>query len=172
VRLGELEGQVRDLSEMLAWNLRGDAVRGAPATRDSQPQAAENRARVTPDEATEYRRALDLYFARRYAEAVRAFKDLLASRPDGAYAGNAEYWIGESLYAQGDYTGASAAFRRVFTHPGNAKIDDAQLKLGYCALRLGDRRRAGEEFRKLVSLHPTSEYVERARGELEKLDNE
>jgi tol-pal system protein YbgF len=116
--------------------------------------------------------ALDLHFARQYPAAVTAFRDLLARHPSGAYAGNAEYWIGEGLYAQGDYFGALAAFQRVFAHPGSPKKDDARLKLGYCYLRLGDRARAVAEFRNLVSSHPDSEYVERARGELQKLGQE
>jgi tol-pal system protein YbgF len=196
-RLQELEGQVRDLAEMIAWSAErnvaqeraldslrarryeGDrAAPGTPATRAAVPlptppapsaAAPESRSRVTPDEATAYRKALDLHFARQYAPAVAAFRDLLAQNPRGAYAGNAEYWIGEGLYAQGDHAGALAAFQRVFAHAGSAKADDAQLKLGYCHLRLGDNKRAAAEFRKLVSLHPSSEYVERARGELEKM---
>lgn len=173
VRLGELEGQVRDLSEIIAWSLRGpDAGNSVRDTVPSTPPGhSGTAARITPDEATAYRQALDLYFARQYEAAQRAFRDLLTRWPSGAYTGNAEYWIGESLYAQGDYAGAAMAFQRVFAHPG-AKADDAQLKLGYCALRQGNRAGARAEFRKLVSLHPSSEYVERARGELEKLNAE
>ena len=127
---------------------------------------------MSPDEATAYRAALDLHFARRYSEAIEAFRGLLSRHPEGAYSGNAEYWIGEGLYAQGDYGAALAAFRRVFSHAGTPKLDDAQLKLGYCLLRLNDRAGAISAFRKLVSSHPDSEYVERARTELRKLGAE
>lgn len=175
-RIAELEMQVRDLSDMLAWNAqhvaeqsrRTDGLR--PGVPSSAPRPATGNARVTHDEATEYRQALDLYFARRYAEAIEAFRGLLARHPRGTYADNAEYWIGESHYGLGDYRSALDAFGRVAAMTSSTKADDAQLKLGYCHLRLGDRRRAGEEFRKLVSLHPSSEYVARAKAELEKLD--
>ena len=176
-RTAELELQVRDLSDMLSWSAqraaelsrRLDSLRPggvSPAPRTAAPAAP---SRVTPDEASEYRQALDLYFARRYAEAIDAFRGLLARHPRGAYADNAEYWIGESHYGLGDYRAALASFERVAAMPGSNKADDAQLKLGYCRLRLGDRVRAGEEFRKLVSLHPSSEYVGRAQAELDKL---
>lgn len=190
-RLAELEGQVRDLSEMLAFGAERDAGhdraldslrRGLPAAaprnipanpaRAVAPAAAASseKVRPTPDEATAYREALDHYFARRYTPAITAFQDLLSRYPQGAYADNATYWIGESHYGLGDYAAAQASFERVLSGwPGSAKADDAQLKLGYCHLRRGDARRAGEEFRKLVSLHPSSEYVERAKGELAKL---
>lgn len=180
-RLAELEGQMRDLSEMLAWMAERDRAQdraldslrtpGAPVA--ARPPAAASAApanRLSPDEATAYRAALDLYFARQYTAAISAFNDLKARFPGGAYDDNAEYWIGESHYGLGDYAAAQAAFERVLSqHPGSAKSDDAQLKLGYCHLKQGDMRRAGEEFRKLVSLYPSSEYVERARAELSKL---
>lgn len=182
-RLAELEGQVRDLSEMLAWSAERDAGQdraldslrpaGAPApartTAGSRPAPAPA-GRLSPDEATAYRKALDLYFARQYAAAIVSFRDLQTRFPGGAYDDNAEYWIGESHYGLADYAAAQASFERVLAaYPRSAKADDAQLKLGYCHLKRGDTRRAGEEFRKLVSLHPSSEYVERARGELAKL---
>jgi tol-pal system protein YbgF len=189
-RLAELEGQVRDLSEMLSWSAERDAgqdraldslrrgVPTAPAAK-TPPRASVTTkiapfsagpSRVSPDEATAYREALDLYFARQYEPAIAAFTALLARWPKGAYADNAHYWIGESQYGLSQYSAALASFQVVLTsYPASAKTDDAQLKLGYCHLKLGDVRRAGEEFRKLVSLHPSSEYVERARGELGKL---
>ncbi len=180
-RLAELEGQVRDLSEMLAWMAERDraqdsalnALRGpVPAAARTQPPPPAGTAtpRLSPDEATAYRAALDLYFARQYAAAIRAFSDLKTRFPRGAYDDNAEYWIGESHYGLGDYAAALASFERVLAqHPGSSKSDDAQLKLGYCHLKQGNTRRAGEEFRKLVSLYPSSEYVERARAELARL---
>jgi len=191
-RLGELESQVRDLSEMLAWSAERDASQdraldslrrgmkgpaAAPAgaarpaaTPSSLTGVNSSTKSVKPEEATAYRSALDLYFARQYAPAIASFQDLLARWPQGAYADNATYWIGESQYGLADYAAALASFQLVLTsYPKSAKADDAQLKLGYCHLKLGDTRRAGEEFRKLVSLHPTSEYVDRARGELAKL---
>ncbi len=180
-RLQELEGQVRDLAHMLSWtgeriqqqeraldSLRKDAGLSPRPTPAPAPQGAR---RVTPDEAAEYRKALDRYFARDYAGAVRAFEALLRDHPRGAYAGNAQYWIGESHYGMGDYAAALAAFHKVFDMPGNNKHDDAQLKIGYCHLRLGNRELAREAFRKLVSSYPDSEYVERARSELENLSN-
>ncbi len=179
-RLAELEGQLRDLSEMLAWMAERDRAQdraldslrtpGAPARVQPAAPPGATTNRLSPDEATAYRAALDLYFARQYAAAVTAFQDLRTRFPGGAYDDNAEYWIGESHYGLGDYVAAQAAFERVLAHhPGSSKSDDAQLKLGYCHLKQGNTRRAGEEFRKLVSLYPSSEYVERARAELSRL---
>jgi outer membrane protein assembly factor BamD (BamD/ComL family) len=70
----------------------------------------------------------------------------------------------------GNFAKAVTAFRKVLAFQESEKADDAQLKLGYCYLRLGERRRAVEEFKKVVSLFPDSEYTERAKEELAKLE--
>lgn len=189
-RLKELEGQVRDLTEILSWNAEqiqkqnqtldslrqglggsGPTSATGAGSAPARPAAASGDVpkRITSDEAAQYRQALDQYFGRNYAAAAKAFADLQSQYPQGAYADNAEYWIGECRFAQGDFTGALESFRKVFTYTGTEKADDAQLKIGYCHLRLGDRKKAEEEFRKLVSLYPTSEYVDRAQGEIDKL---
>ena len=180
-RLKELEGQIRDLTEILSWtseqiqnqNLTIDSLRQGPrpsgsasATGISNTTAPQ---RISSDEASQYRQALDQYFGRNYAAAIKAFTDLQTQYPQGAYADNAEYWIGECRFAQGDFKGALASFRKVATYAGTEKADDAQLKIAYCHLRLNDRKKAEEEFRKLVSLYPSSEYVDRAQGEIDKL---
>ena len=42
-------------------------------------------------------------------------------------------------------------------------MDDAQLKLGICYWKLGDRDRARQEFELLLNNYPNSEYVDKAR---------
>lgn len=121
-------------------------------------------------EAQLYKKAFDLYYGRDYGQAVSRFEELLKKFPASGYADNCNYWIGECHFAQGNFAKAVAAFRKVFTFSETEKADDAQLKLGYCALRLGDRKQAAEEFKKVVSLYPDSEYTERAKEELAKLE--
>jgi TolA-binding protein len=70
----------------------------------------------------------------------------------------------------GNFAKAVAAFNQVLAYAESEKADDAQLKLGYCYLRLGERKRAAAEFKKVVSLYPESEYTERAKEELAKLE--
>ena len=90
--------------------------------------------------------------------------------PLSTYADNCYYWTGECQFAQGNYAKAMVAFRKVFAFAETEKADDAQLKLGYCYLRMGDKKQAAEEFKKVVSLYPDSEYSERAKEELAKLE--
>jgi tol-pal system protein YbgF len=121
-------------------------------------------------EAQLYKKAFDLYYGRDYGKAIETFQTLLAKHPSSGYADNCNYWIGECQFAQGNFAKAITAFRKVFAFPETEKADDAQLKLGYCHLRLGDKKQAAEEFKKVVSLYPDSEYTERAKEELAKLE--
>jgi len=134
------------------------------------PKPAPRKPPATEVEAAIYKKAFDLYYGRDYADAIGRFEALLKQFPTSTYADNCYYWIGECMFAQGNFNKAIASFRKVFTFPETEKADDAQLKLGYCYLRLGDRKQAAEEFKKVVSLYPDSEYVERAKEELAKLE--
>lgn len=146
------------------------APHGNAASNATSAKPAVRKAPATGAEAAIYKKAFELYYGRDYAGAVGRFEALLKQFPSSTYADNCYYWIGECVFAQGNFNKAIVAFRKVFTFPETEKADDAQLKLGYCYLRLGDRKQAAEEFKKVVSLYPDSEYVERAKEELAKLE--
>jgi tol-pal system protein YbgF len=146
------------------------APHGIAATNGTAAKPGVRKAPATGAEAAIYKKAFDLYYGRDYAGAIGRFEALLKQFPSSTYADNCYYWIGECVFAQGNFNKAIVAFRKVFTFPETEKADDAQLKLGYCYLRLGDRKQAAEEFKKVVSLYPDSEYVERAKEELAKLE--
>ena len=112
-----------------------------------------------------YEQGLMRYNAREYKDAKERFKDVLRLDPKGDLGDNALYWMGESDYALGDYQSALEAFTRVLNYATTEKDDDAQLKLGLCHLRIGDRSTALIELKRLLVDYPESEYVQRA-GEL------
>ncbi len=144
----------------------------APAKNASENpvKPAARKPPATEGEATLYKKAFDLFYARNYDQAVIKFEEVLQKYPASTYADNCAYWIGECHFANGNFQKAIASFRKVFTFPETEKADDAQLKLGYCYLRLGDKKQAALEFKKVVSLYPDSEYTERAKEELAKLE--
>lgn len=110
-----------------------------------------------------YQDALSAYKSRNYKVAIGLFEDLLATDPYNDLADNCQYWIGESYYGLGNYRQAIVEFEKVFTFSKSNKNDDAQLKLGLCYMRLGDTKRAQEEFKRLLVNYPKSEYVEKAK---------
>ena len=110
-----------------------------------------------------YQGALRTFNSRSYDKAIELFNDVLKQYPDGEYAGNARYWIGECYYALGDYASGVASFTHVFDVKGSPKADDAQFKVGLSYLKMGQPAMAKEELKKLVDRYPASEYVERAK---------
>jgi len=140
-----------------------------PKTGSANKPAA-RKAPTSDVEAQLYKKAFDLYYGRDYPQAIQRFEEMLQKFPASTYADNCYYWIGECHFSVGNYAKAIASFRKVFTFSETEKADDAQLKLGYCYLRLGDRKQAAVEFKKVVSLYPDSEYTERAKEELAKLE--
>ena len=61
------------------------------------------------------------------------------------------------------YQRAIIEFKKVFSFANTNKSDDAQFKLGLCHAALGDRKKAIDEFQRLIDYFPQSEYVERAK---------
>jgi len=122
-----------------------------------------------PGFESKYEQALQTYQGRRYREAISMFEALLAAQPNHKLADNCQYWIGECRYALGEYEQAIADFQKVFGLGDANKSDAAQLKLGMCYLRLGDKLRAKEEFQRLLVEYPKSEFAPRAQSFLDRL---
>ncbi|MGQ9853644.1 MAG: tetratricopeptide repeat protein [Candidatus Oleimicrobiaceae bacterium] len=116
-----------------------------------------------------YRQALQTYESRQYRQAITMFEALLAAQPTHKLADNCQYWIGECHYALGEYEQAIADFQKVFGLGDGNKRDAAQLKLGLCYLRLGDKLRAKEELQRLLVEYPKSEFAPRAQSLLDRL---
>ncbi len=121
------------------------------------------------DYEAEYKRALDLFHNRQYREAIQVFQQLVNQNPNHPLADNAQYWIGESYFALGQYKKAILAFEKVFLFDQSNKNDYAQYKLGLCYYQLGDKQRARSEFQKLIDQYPRSPLVNKARQYLQKI---
>ena len=121
------------------------------------------------DYLNEYQKAMEFFNHANYSEALDIFEKLLGSNPHSELADNSQYWIGECYYGNKEYERAILEFEKVFTFPNNNKMEAAQLKLGICYLRLNDKKRAQEEFSRLVNLYPGSEYLPIANKLLSRL---
>jgi len=116
-----------------------------------------------------YEQALALFKAKRYTDAAQSFAALLEGNRNHRLSGNCQYWIGECLYARNRFSDALAEFQKVFVYPNNFKADAAQFKIALCDLQVGKTEEARAEFNRLISAYPSSEFVARARAQLEKL---
>lgn len=112
-----------------------------------------------PGEGDAYRSAYALVRGQEFDAAVTAFSQFLNRYPDGRYAPNAHYWLGE-LYLVLDPPDAEAS-RQSFMlllnqYPNNAKIPDALYKLGRVHFMKGNSDRSREFLNRAIRDYPDS----------------
>lgn len=169
--IAELERKLAEKDAEIS-RLKSDLMTKIESSSERQPSVApktEISTTFTGDLRQDYQNALSEYYNRNYKLAIQLFEELLARYPNTSLSDNCRYWIGESYYALGNFNQAIIEFTKVFSFANSNKLDDAQLKLGLCYLRLGDRERARQEFERLISDYPNSEYVTKAQKYLSKL---
>ncbi|QFU74756.1 tol-pal system protein YbgF [Halioglobus maricola] len=107
-----------------------------------------------PGEADAYKSAYAQVRSQQFDSAVTAFNDFLRKYPDGKYAPNAHYWLGE-LYLvvqPRDLEGSRQAFTLLLDqYPSNGKAPDAMYKLGKVYFEKGNRERAREYMDQVIS---------------------
>src|SRR5262249_6389857 len=117
-----------------------------------------------------------------YNDALRDFnagKSDLASQEFTQYlqvygntdlAGNAQFYLGEILYRQGNFQKAILAYNKVLDqYPGGNKAAAAQLKKGYALLDAGQKDAGVQELRSLISRYPKSPEAAQAKDRLTRL---
>lgn len=139
------------------------AVVAEPGTQASSDAAA------TPvlDERAAYEQAFDSLKNGEYAEAARRFKAFLVAYPDGSYAPNAYYWLGESYYVTQNFELAQTSFQALLERfPESAKAPDALLKLGYCQYELKQFNASRATLGQVIERYPDSTVARLAQGRL------
>jgi tol-pal system protein YbgF len=135
-------------------------------TPGSAPEAMANPA----EERRLYESAFDALKEGRYAEAARRFQGFLNTYPNGEFAPNAHYWLGESYYVTQNYQIALDSFRTLLnSFPGSSKAPDALLKVGYCQYELRQWAEAEATLNQVVERYPESTVSRLAQGRLRAL---
>ena len=117
-----------------------------------------------------YKKGLALYRAKAYPQARRHLVAFLSRHPDHPLAANAQYWIGETYYAVGEFVLALGAFQAVVQrYPKGPKVPDGILKIGLTELNLGRKVKALESLRECVARFPRSNPASIARRYLARL---
>jgi tol-pal system protein YbgF len=125
----------------------GPQVAAAPAS--ASPADAE------PNSKQLYETAYGYLLQRDYGAAEAAFDEFLRRHPNDPLAGNAQYWLGESLYVRGQYRAAAGAFLKGYqTYSKSAKAPESLLKLAMSLQRLGQKDAACSSFNELTTKFP------------------
>ncbi len=151
------------------------AVSNTPSVpRPATIQGGTNR-NTTPvsDERAAYQKAFDMLKEGRYKMANTAFKDFIDQYPESSYAGNSQYWLGESNYVMRQFEQAVIEFTAVLKkYPSSNKIPDAMLKLGYTYYELGRFAEARKMLEQLRKQNSNSTAARLAGKRLERMSRE
>jgi tol-pal system protein YbgF len=171
--IARLRGQLEVLANQIASSQKGQ--KDLYADLDARIRKLEPRQEVVdgqtvevkPTEKQSYDTAMELFKSGDYKAAANALQDFVRRYPDSAYAANAQYWLGNTYYAQRDYKNAIAAQEAVVSNYGNSnKVPDALLNIASNYIELKDNKKAKKILQQLVSKYPDTSAAETAKNRL------
>lgn len=144
---------------------------GPAAAAPSAPQAALSEPASVDDEQ-QYKVAYEALRNGQTDQSIVAFKALIGQYPNGKFASNAQYWLGEAYKVKQDINSARSAFKLVVdNYPGSAKVPDALLKLGYIEYEQKNWSKSREYLMRVTTDFPDSTAAHLATRRLFQLDD-
>ncbi len=140
-----------------------------PAVQDTPPRVYGDTATLgrSGDERGAYNTAFDALKGGRYAESARLFQSFIDTFPNGSYAPNAYYWLGESYYVTQNYALAQEQFRTLIDrYPTHDKAAGALLKVGLAQYGLRQLDAAEATLAQVIARYPGSEAARTADDRL------
>ena len=108
-----------------------------------------------------------MYKAQQYNDAYKAFEQVLTQNPRGDEAAETLFYMGESLFARGDYDLAILDYQKVISnHADHPRTPTALLKQGMSFEKLTDHETAKIIYKKLIAEYPQSAEASTAEQQL------
>jgi tol-pal system protein YbgF len=171
--IAKLRGQVEVLTNELANAQRRQKdfyVDLDNRMRKLEPQKVTvdgKEADVEPAEQKAYDAALVLFKTGDYKNAAASFLDFVRRYPNSGYAASAQYWLGNSYYAQRDYRNAITTQQMVVkNYPDSPKAADAMLNIASCYTELKDKAGAKKALEAVLAQYPNSTAAQTAKDRL------
>ena len=170
-RLTQMSKKVDDIQAAqtnLPSTMQPGAQPGQPGAIGPQAQQPAPPPPLPPDVL--YNNGLRDFNAGKYDLATQEFQDYLKAYPTTDLAGNAQFYLAEMEYKQGNLEQAVADYDKVLEqYPGGNKSPAAQLKKGYALLDLGRTNDGTKELQSLIVRYPRSLEAAQARDRLRRL---
>lgn len=159
----------------------------APVAIDANPEAAppkiaaNNAASATvvattstvsaaASEQDTYQKAYKLLGKQQYSAARNGFQTYLKQYPNGTYAGDSHYWLGELALVSGDNATALHEFTTVTGQfPKSSRVPAAMFRLGGIYAATGKNTQAEQTYNALIRQFPSSEEATEAKQQLGQL---
>jgi tol-pal system protein YbgF len=169
-RMAKISKQLDDMQQggqNLGAGQPGMATAPAPAQGGAAPNAG---APGAPPADQLYNDALRDYNQGKYDLSSQEFAQYLQNYGNTDLAGNAQYYLADIEYRQGNFQQPVTDYDKVLEqYPGGSKAAAAQLKKGYALLELGQKDAGVRELNSLIARYPRSIEASQARDRLRRL---
>jgi len=119
---------------------------------------------------TLYQNGLRDYNGGNYDLAKQEFSDYLKNFPTNPLAGNAQFYLGEVSFAQGNYAEAVTQYDMVlYSYPKSFKLAGALLKKGQAEIKLGQKASGTRDLREVVRRFPGTDEAKQAQAKLKEM---
>lgn len=139
-----------------------------PIEAPAEPAAAVPAASAVGSD--QFSKAMVLFKAQQYVDAYKAFEQVLAQNPRGDEAAETLFYMGEALFARGEYDLAILDYQKVISnHASHPRTPTALLKQGMSFEKLTDHETAKIIYKKLIADYPESAEASTAEQQLASL---
>ena len=172
-RTDQISGQIQSLNDSLD-ELKARLAKVSKQLEDmsaaKETLAATAAAPAAPPADILYNNALRDYNAAKYDLAQQQFADYMKFYGNTDLAGNAQFYLADIEYRQGNFEQAVRDYDKVLEqYPGGNKAQAAQLKKGLALLQLGEKDAGVRELNSLIQRYPRSIEASTAKDQLRKL---
>lgn len=127
---------------------------GADTNAQAQPSGSASSVTAKAGEKSRYSAAYNLVLRKQFDEALTAFKQFLVEYPDGKYAPNSLYWLGElyQVVSPQDLEASRQNFAQLLDqYPNHAKAADAMYKLGKVYYQKGNLEKSRQWLERVIA---------------------
>ncbi|MGA8104349.1 MAG: tol-pal system protein YbgF [Candidatus Acidiferrales bacterium] len=178
-RVGKLSQQLTDIQNLLQsidGKVSGSMPAAAPGgtPQGGGPGTAQPMSGGAPPSAvssqTLYQNALRDFNGGKSDLARQEFGDYIKNFPSDDLASNAQFYLGEISYGQGDYQGAITEYDKVINnYPKSYKLAGAMLKKAQAYQELGQKATAARQYHEVIRRFPGTDEAHRADARLRQL---
>jgi len=167
-QLNDLAGRTRTRSTVLDSAVVPVPVPPAPGTKSSSPSSPSS---VKVDPTAAYDQAVLDFTQGRFPLALTEFRAFVQQHGATDLGDNAQYGVGESFYAVGQYDSAAIAYRDVIERwPQGDKVPAALYKLGIAYQKGNKSAEARTTYNTLIEKYPRSGEARLAAERVKEMD--
>ncbi len=172
-QIAELRGQIETLSHQ--FGTMQQEIKDAYAGLDQRLKSLEPHQRtvdgiqgtVQPGETETFDTALQHFRSGDFKRAGALFKSFIAQYPNSPYQPTAQYWLGNTLYAQRGYKNAIAILERVVKqYPTHPRAPEALLVIAQSQFEQGQKVAARKTLQQIIDRYADTEAAQSARRQL------